>query len=157
MELTDKAMRAFFIATLAVCLAGASHAAMRDEPREFLGTPFGAPYVPDTSFSCQSDSEEGLRCSRAKDSLSLEGVPLTSVSYLFMYKQLYTVDLEVSGRENFDRLESALTAKHGRPIKTPSGMTVFEGVQVDIILYYDKERSAGEVSYVFKNLPCPVE
>jgi len=150
-------MRALIMAALAVCLAGTALAAMRDEPGEFHGVPFGRQYVPDPSFSCQQDSEEGLRCSRTNDSLSQYGVPLKSVSYLFMYKQLYTVDLEVSGRENFDRLESALAAKHGQPIKTPGGMTVFEGVQVDIILYYDKERSAGEVSYVFKNLPCPVE
>lgn len=150
-------MRALILAALAVCLAGTSLAAMRDEPRDFLGMPFGSGYVPDAAFSCQSDSEEGLRCTRAKDTLSLMGVPLKSVSYLFMYKQLYTVDLEVSGQENFDRLESALTAKHGQPMKTPGGMTVFEGNQVDILLYYDKQRNTGEVSYVFKNLPCPVE
>ncbi len=149
--------RIVIIIALALCLAGNSPAAMRDEPKEFLGVPFGKQFTPDASFACQTDSEEGLRCVRAKDDLHFAGVPLKSVSYLFMYKQLYTVDLDVSGKENFDKIAAALAARHGQPKTAKGGMTTFDGTQVDIILFYDNERGEGEVSYVFKNLPCPVE
>lgn len=132
-------------------------AAMKGEPREFHGVPFGARFTPDASFDCQIDSEEGHRCTRKGDDPHLHGVPLKSVTYLFMYGYLFTVDMEVEGRESFDKLAAELVRLHGKPKNLAGGMKAFEGKQVDILLFYDASRHAGEVSYVFKNLPCPVE
>jgi hypothetical protein len=146
------------LAALALALAACpALAAMKGEPREFHGVPFGARYAPDASFDCQTDSEEGHRCTRRGDDPHLHGVPLKSVTYLFMYGYLFTVDMEVEGRENFDKLAASLARLHGKPKPYAGGMAAFEGRQVDILLHYDAVRRAGDVSYVFKNLPCPVE
>ena len=150
-------MRSFLLVVILHCLAGVSFAAMRDEPREFMGIPFGKEFTPDNSFACELDSEEGLRCTRASDDLHLHGVPITSLIYLFMYKRLFTVDVEVEGRENYDKLAAAIAKRHGKAVQAQSGMISYTGGQVDILLYYDASRHAGEISYVFKNLPCPVE
>lgn len=138
-------------------LCPAAGAAMLGEPREFMGIPFGKEYEPDKSFSCQLDSEEGLRCLRSRDDLHLHGVALKSLSYLFMYKRLFTVDMEVDGCENFDKLAAEIASRHGKAASVSGGMTSYTGSQVDILLYFDASRRVGEISYVFKNLPCPVE
>jgi len=138
-------------------LCPVSEAAMRDEPREFMGIPFAKEYEPDKTFSCQLDSEEGLRCVRSGDDLHLHGVALKSLSYLFMYKRLFTVDMEVDGRDNYEKLSSEIAKRHGKAASSSGGMTSYTGSQVDILLYYDASRRVGEISYVFKNLPCPVE
>jgi hypothetical protein len=151
------------IIPLALCWAlmalicQAALAAMQAEPIEFKGVPFGREFQPDTSFTCQLDSEEGLRCTRPSDDLRLHGIPLKSLNYLFMYQHLFTVDMEVDGREAFDALSAEIAKRHGKGVKTGGGMTSYVGKQVDILLYYDASRRVGEVSYVFKNLPCPVE
>jgi hypothetical protein len=132
-------------------------AAMQAEPTEFKGIPFGKEYEPDTSFVCQLDSEEGLRCTRPSDELRLHGVHLKGLTYLFMYKRLFTVDMEVDGREAFDALAAELAKRHGKPVKAGGGMLSYVGKEVDILFYYDANRRTGEFSYVFKNLPCPVE
>ena len=151
-------LKKIFIFTVILnCLAGAAFAAMRDEPREFMGIPFGKEFTPDNSFSCELDSEEGLRCTRASDNLQLHGVPLRSLTYLFMYKRLFTADVEVEGRENYDKLAGEIARRHGKAVQTQSGMLSYTGREVDILLYYDATRRVGEISYVFKNLPCPVE
>lgn len=147
----------FAFLALVLFLCPVSEAAMRDEPREFMGIPFAKEYEPDKSFSCQLDSEEGLRCVRSGDDLHLHGVALKSLSYLFMYKRLFTVDMEVDGRENYDKLSAEIAKRHGKAASASGGMTSYTGSQVDILLYYDASRRVGEVSYVFKNLPCPVE
>jgi hypothetical protein len=147
----------FAFLALVLFLCPVSEAAMRDEPREFMGIPFAKEYEPDKSFSCQLDSEEGLRCVRSGDDLHLHGVALKSLSYLFMYKRLFTVDMEVDGRESFDKLSAEIAKRHGKAASASGGMTSYTGSQVDILLYYDASRRVGEVSYVFKNLPCPVE
>lgn len=142
---------------LLVLLACPAFAAMQAEPVEFKGIPFGKEFEPDASFVCQLDSEEGLRCTRPSDELRLHGVPLKTLSYLFMYKRLFTVDMEVDGREAFDTLAAELAKRHGKPGKAGGGMLSYVGKEVDILFYYDAHRHTGEVSYVFKNLPCPVE
>ena len=142
---------------LAVILACPAFAAMQAEPAEFKGIHFGKEYEPDGSFVCQLDSEEGLRCTRPSDDLHLNGVPLKTLSYLFVYKRLYTVDMEVDGREAFDKLAGELANRHGAGAKSSGGMLSYVGKEVDILLYYDAQRHVGEVSYVYKNLPCPVE
>ena len=145
------------ILALMLFVCSTSDAAMRDEPREFMGIPFAKEYEPDKSFSCQLDSEEGLRCVRSGDDLHLHGIALKSLSYLFMYKRLFTVDMEVDGRENYDKLAAEIAKRHGKASSASGGMTAYTGGQVDILLYYDASRRVGEISYVFKNLPCPVE
>lgn len=147
---------AFLVAALA-CLCASAQAAMRAEPVDFMGIPFGKEYQPGKAFACETDSEEGLKCVRAGDDLHLHGVPLKSLSYLFMYKRLFTVDIEVDGRENFDKLNAEIASRHGKATRLSGGMLTWTGKQVDIMLYYDETRHAGEASYVFKNLPCPVE
>jgi hypothetical protein len=149
--------RIIILAGLVLCLAGQANAAMKNEPREFKGIPFGREYQPDKSFSCQTDSEEGVRCTRSGDDLVLYGVPLKSLTYLFMYKRLFTADMEVEGQENYDKLAAEMTKRHGKPEKLQSGMLSYTGSQVDILIYFDATRGVGEFSYVFKNLPCPVE
>ena len=149
--------RVIILAGLVMCLAGQADAAMKNEPRDFKGIPFGREYGPDKSFACQTDSEEGVRCTRSGDDLELYGVPLKSLAYLFMYKRLYTVDMEVAGQENYDKLAAEMAKRHGTPEKLQSGMLSFSGTQLDILIYFDPTRAVGEVSYVFKNLPCPVE
>jgi len=144
-------------ALLAAALAFPAQAAMRGEPRDFRGVPFGKRYTPDKSFACETDSEEGLRCERAGDDKHLCGVPLKSLSYLFMYNYLFTVDMEVDGRENYDKLVEELTRLHGKPASQSGGTSLLTGRNVDIMLYYDASRHTGEIGYVFKNLPCPVE
>jgi len=139
------------------CLSIPAQAAMRAEPTEFMGVPFGKEFQPGKSFSCQTDSEEGLKCVRAGDDLHLHGVVLKNLSYLFMYKRLFTVDMEVDGKENFDKLAAEIARIHGKPAKLSGGMLTYTGKQVDILLYFDETRHTGELSYVFKNLPCPVE
>lgn len=149
--------RLIFSLALFLTLCSSGHA-MRDEPLRFKGIPFGAEFTPDKSFSCELDSEEGLRCARAQDDLHLHGVPLKSLTYLFMYKRLFTVDAEVDGRENFDALAAEIAKRHGKPDQQQSGgMTTYTGSQVDILFYFDASRNVGEISYVYKNLPCPVE
>jgi len=149
--------RIIILAALLLGLAGAAFAAMKDEPRDFKGIPFGKEFTPDASFACQVDSEEGVKCVRSGDDLTLHGVPLKSLSYLFMYKRLFTADMEVEGRDNYDRLVAEMARRHGKPEKLQSGMLSHTGKQVDILLYFDATRNVGEISYVFKNLPCPVE
>ena len=141
----------------ALAAAQAAPAAMRDEPRDFRGVPFGKQFVPDSTFACELDSEEGLRCTRKGEDMRFLGSQVTSVSYLFMYKQLYTVDIETHGRASHDAIMAELTRLHGEPGHLPGGMTAFTGTQVDILAFFDAGRDAGEISYVFKNLPCPVE
>lgn len=131
-------------------------AAMKNEPKDFRGTVFGQETAPGPEFACESDSEDGLVCVRTGDDLHLYDVPLRSLSYLFMYKRLYTVDMEVDGREAYDALMAALTARHGKPAAGKGATVSYEGTQVDILVYYDAHRRVGEISYVFKNLPCPV-
>lgn len=147
----------FLTVLLAVFLACPAFAAMQAEPAEFKGIPFGKEYEPDASFVCQLDSEEGLRCTRPSDELRLHGVPLKALTYLFMYKRLFTVDMEVDGRVAFDALAVELAKRHGKPVKAAGGMLSYVGKEVDILIYYDTHRHVGEISYVFKNLPCPVE
>ncbi|GAB6039108.1 hypothetical protein JCM15519_36670 [Fundidesulfovibrio butyratiphilus] len=147
---------------LPMCLALAffwtvqAQAAMKDEPKQFRGVVFGQEYTPSKDFTCEVDSEEGASCTRAGDELAQFGVPLTKLTYLFMYKRLYTVEMEVQGRENYDRLLAEFTKRHGKPV-VKSGQTIyFLGKNVDIMLYYDDPRHTGAAAYVFKNLPCPV-
>lgn len=142
---------------LLACLSAPARAAMQGEPQEFLGIPFGKPSEPDRSFVCEQDSEEGVSCTRASDPLVLHGVPLKSLRYVFLLKHLYTVDAEVAGRERFDKLAQELTARHGQPEKQPGGMLAWSGKNVDILLHYDAHRQVGEVDYIYKLLPCPVE
>lgn len=146
-----------FAAAVVLAVAAAAQAEMRDEPREFMGIPFGKEFEPGKAFSCETDSEEGTRCTRAGDVRSLHGVALKTLSYLFMYKRLYTVDMEVDGRDNFDKLADAITQKHGQGVRDKGGILTHAGKEVDILLFYDAPRKVGEVSYVYKNLPCPVE
>ena len=152
-----KALALFLAVALALAAALPAAAAMRDEPRDFRGVPFGKEFVPDASFSCELDSEEGLRCKRPGDDLHFMGSPVASVTYLFMYKQLYTVDIEMRGKAGFDAVLAELAKKHGQPGAMPGGMLAFTGTQVDILAFFDQARGTGEISYVFKNLPCPVE
>lgn len=147
---------------LPLCLALAffwtvqAQASMKDEPKQFRGVVFGQEFTPPKDFACEVDSEEGASCTRSDDELAQFGVPLTRLVYLFMYKRLYTVELEVRGRENYDRLLAEFIKRHGKPV-VKSGQTVyFLGKNVDIMLYYDEPRHAGAAAYVFKNLPCPV-
>ncbi|MFP5222359.1 MAG: hypothetical protein ACLGSA_08725 [Acidobacteriota bacterium] len=142
---------------LAALLACPAFAAMQAEPLDFKGIPFAKEFEPDGSFVCQLDSEEGLRCIRPSDDLHLHGVPLKNLSYLFMYKRLFTVDMEVDGREAFDTLAAEFAKRHGKPVKASGGMLSYLGKEVDIMFYFDTRRKVGEISYVFKNLPCPVE
>jgi len=131
-------------------------AAMKNEPKDFRGVVFGQEGSPGPEFACESDSEDGLVCTRTGEDLHLFGVPLRSLTYLFMYKRLYTVDMEVDGRQAYDTLLAALTGLHGKPTSGKGAPPVFSGTDVDILLYYDDHRQVGEMSYVFKNLPCPV-
>jgi len=145
---------------LVLCLplpATAAQAVMREEPRAFLGVPFGPVYEPDSSFNWETVSEEGVRCVRASDDLHFHGVPIKSLTYLFMEKRLYTVDMEVDGRENFDRIVAELSRIHGAPRKEKGGAQTLVGKDVDILMYYDGSRKLGEVGYVYKNIPCTVE
>ncbi len=137
--------------------SSAAQTVMREEPKAFLGVPFGPVYEPDSSFNCETDSEEGVRCVRATDDLHVPGVPIKSLTYLFMEKRLYTVDMEVDGRENFDKIVAELSRIHGTPRKEKGGSQTLVGKDVDILLYYDGSRRLGEVGYVYKNIPCTVE
>lgn len=152
-----RAIASVLALVLAAALALPAQAAMRDEPKDFRGIPFGKRFNPGNTFACEVDSEEGLRCTRASDDKHLCGVPLKSLSYLFMYHYLFTVDMEVDGQEGFDKVVQELTARHGKPVPQSGGTSMISGKNVDIMLYYDATRHTGEIGYVFKNLPCPVE
>jgi hypothetical protein len=150
-------LRTAFLAVALALFCVPAQGAMRAEPTELMGIPFGKEYQPGKAFACETDSEEGIKCVRAGDDLHLHGVPLRNLSYLFMYRRLFTVDMELDGRDNFDKLAAEITKLHGKAAKLSGGMLTWTGKQVDIMLYYDETRRTGEASYVFKNLPCPVE
>ncbi|GFK93282.1 hypothetical protein NNJEOMEG_01113 [Fundidesulfovibrio magnetotacticus] len=152
-----RALAALTLLALPLASALPAQAAMQAEPKDFLGIPFAKPYEPDRTFSCQRDSEEGLNCARATDQLVLLGVPLKNLRYVFMQGYLYTVDAEVAGRENHDRLVAELTARHGKPETLQGGMLSWSGTNVDILLHYDASRKTGEVDYIYKNIPCGLE
>ena len=141
----------------ALALAAPCIAAMRDEPKDFRGVPFGKQFTPDASFACETDSEEATNCQRASDDKHFCGVPVNTLHYLFMYNYLYTVDIEVDGKERFDQVVAELVKRHGKPASQKGGTSLLTGKNVDIMLYYDSPRHTGEIGYVFKNLPCPVE
>ena len=143
-------------AALVLLLGLPCGAAMKNEPKEFRGVAFGQEVSPGPDFACETDSEEGRVCTRANDALRHLDVPLRSLGYLFMYNRLYTVDMEVDGKQAYDALLAALTRQHGQPAAGPGGALTFTGAAVDIMAFYDARRTIGEVSYVFKNLPCPV-
>ena len=148
--------KAFLAAALVLLFGLPCGAAMTNEPKDFRGVVFGQEYTPGPEFTCEEDSEEGRTCVRAHDELKLLDVPLRSLKYLFMDKRLYTVDLEVDGRSGYDALLAALARRHGRNSTDRGGMTTFTGTSVDIIGYFDARHKIGEVSFVFRNLPCPV-
>lgn len=143
-------------AALACLAALPVGAAMNGEPTEFRGVPFGREYTPTQDFSCMTDSEEGNFCTRPADDLNHLGVPLASLSYLFMERQLYTVEMEVAGRENYDRLRQEMEKIHGRPMRQQGGTLSFRGKIVDILLHFDASRNRGTVAYINKNVPCKV-
>lgn len=149
--------RILILVLLCLGLSATCFAEMRDEPREFDGVPFGKSYEPGKSFSCQTDSEEAVVCTRTGDDLQLHGVPIKSRTYQFMYKQLNTVEMEVAGRENYDRLAAEIAKRHGTPVTLLGGMLSYEGKMVDILLYFDANRHMGVVSYSLKYPPCAVE
>ena len=147
----------FSLLFLALSAASWAQPPMQAEPRDFFGVPFAREFHPGQAFSCQMDSEEGLRCTRASDPTELHGVPVKNLHYLFMDKRLYSVDMDVEGREAFDRLAAEMARRHGQGRRDASGMITHVGKELDIMLVFDAKYKRGEVSYVSKVLPCPSE